>query len=86
MALILHFRHSILACKNNEEISLCVSKVNYFDWMLISSIKNNTRLLVSIPVKVTKETSEIVVNEAIELWQEHGGPIGLTITDLPKQK
>jgi hypothetical protein len=35
---------------------------------------------------VTKETSEIVVNEAIELWQEHGGPIGLTITDLPKQK
>lgn len=36
--------------------------------------------------KVTKETSEIVVNEAIELWQEHGGPIGLTISELPKQK
>nr|CAH0106366.1 unnamed protein product [Daphnia galeata] len=61
VALILHFRHSILACKSNEEINLCVSKV-------------------------TKETSEIVVNEAIELWQEHGGPIGLTITDPPKQK
>jgi hypothetical protein len=27
VALILHFRHSILACKNNEEINQCVSKV-----------------------------------------------------------
>ena len=36
--------------------------------------------------KVTKEASEIIVNEAIELWQEHGGPIGLGIADLPKQK
>jgi len=35
---------------------------------------------------VTKETAEIVVNEAIELWLEHGGPTGLAIAEaLPKQ-
>ena len=34
-------------------------------------------------IQVTKETAEIVVNEAIELWLEHGGPTGLNISDTP---
>ena len=37
-------------------------------------------------LQMTKETAEIIVNEAIDLWQEHGGPTGLTISDPPKQK
>ena len=36
-------------------------------------------------LQMTKETAEIIVNEAIDLWQEHGGPTGL-VTDPPKQK
>ena len=39
----------------------------------------------SLLLQMTKETAEIIVNEAIDLWQEHGGPTGL-VTDPPKQK
>jgi len=61
IALLIHFRHSILQCKTSDEINRCIDKM-------------------------TKETADIIVNEAIDLWQEHGGPIGLTISDPPKQK
>ena len=45
VALILHFRHSILACKSNEEINLCVSKVKWTLYFHAAPcvILNNTR-------------------------------------------
>jgi len=35
---------------------------------------------------ITKEAAEIIVSEAIDLWQEYGGPTGLTITEPIKPK
>lgn len=86
VSLLIHYRHSIFQGESNDEICRCISNVllshifsNYYDYL-------SRKIHTYITCQVTKETSEIVVNEAIELWQEHGGPIGLTIIEPPKLK
>lgn len=59
--------------------------VNNFYKFKISTITKKLQLQKLLFLQMTKETAEIIVNEAIDLWQEHGGPTGL-VTEPPKQK
>lgn len=38
-----------------------------------------------IQFQITIETAEIVVSQAIDLWQEYGGPTGLVISESIKK-
>ena len=81
LSLLLHFQPAILATKSNDEIFHIVHKVTHY-----SPSRKSVWLTINLIRQVTKETADIIVNEAIDLWQEHGGPIGLLYTDQSKAK
>jgi len=60
VALIIHFRHSLMKSQTSKEVNQCFGNI-------------------------TKETAEIVVSQAIDLWQEYGGPTGLVISESIKK-
>ena len=56
-----------------------------FSLTVLIQQRSHTLSFSKIQFQITKETAEIVVSQAIDLWQEYGGPTGLVISESIKK-